>query len=342
MFPRNVWYVACRSEEIGNSPFARTICNEKVVFFRDAAGEVAALEDFCPHRGLPLSLGRVCKGQLTCGYHGLTVDCHGKTVSMPDQRVRGFPAVRVFPTEERHGFIWIWVGDPAQADTATIHEPLWASNPSWAYGGGVYHIKSDYRLMIDNLMDLTHETYVHESSIGQREIDETPCSTKVDGDKVITSRFMSGIIAPPFLQFALRMNGLPDCEPVDRWQICTFTPPCHVMIEVGVALAGNGGYTAPDNTKVSAVVVDYITPETDTSHWYFWGMARSFKPEDAELTRDIQTKQGGIFAEDKIILEQQQESLSRFPERKLLMLNIDSGGVQSRKILERLVAAECS
>jgi len=342
MFPRNTWYVACRSQEVGKQLLGRTICNERVVFFRDAAGKIAALEDFCPHRGLPLSLGRVCNGQLTCGYHGLTVDCQGKTVSMPEQRVAGFPRVRAFPVEERHGFIWIWVGEPSRANPADIHDPVWVGNPSWAYGGGVYHIKSDYRLMIDNLMDLTHETYVHASSIGQREIDETPCTTRVEGDQVITSRFMNGIIAPPFLQFALRMNGLPDQQPVDRWQICTFTPPSHVMIELGVALAGHGGYHAPDEVKVSAVVVDYITPETDSSHWYFWGMARKFKPQDAELTQEIQKRQGGIFAEDKVILEQQQESLDRFAQRKLLMLNIDSGGVQSRKILDRLIAAESS
>lgn len=340
MFPKNVWYVACRSAEVADQPFARTICNEKLVFFRDSAGCVAALEDFCPHRGLPLSLGRVCEGRLTCGYHGLTVDCVGKTIAMPGQRVAGFPKVRTFPVQERHGFIWIWVGEPSLADPAAIHEPAWANNPAWAYGGGVYNFKCDYRLTIDNLMDLTHETYVHQSSIGQREIDEAPCTTRVEGDKVVTSRFMNGVIAPSFLQFALRKNGLPDHQAVDRWQICTFSPPSHVMIEAGVALAGNGGYTAPLDVKVSAVVVDYITPETDASHWYFWGMARSFKPHDAELTQEIRHKQGEIFLEDKVILERQQESLDRFPQRKLLMLNIDSGGVQSRKILDKLIASE--
>lgn len=233
------------------------------------------------------------------------------------------------------------MGEPSLADPAAIHEPAWANNPAWAYGGGVYNFKCDYRLTIDNLMDLTRDgTYVHESSIGQREIDEAPCTTRVEGDKVVTSRFMNGVIAPSFLQFALRKNGLPDDQAVDRWQICTFSPPSHVMIEAGVALAGNGGYTAPLDVKVSAVVVDYITPETDASHWYFWGMARSFKPHDAELTQEIRHKQGEIFLEDKVILERQQESLDRFPQRKLLMLNIDSGGVQSRKILDKLIASE--
>ena len=114
----------------------------------------------------------------------------------------------------------------------------------------------------------------------------------------ITSRFMNGIQAPPFWRMALRGNGLPDDQPVDRWQICRFTPPSHVMIEVGVALAGHGGYDAPAEEKASSIVVDFITPETETSIWYFWGMARNFKPEDKALTAQIRDGQGKIFAED--------------------------------------------
>ena len=244
MYPKNAWYVACTPDEIAEKPLGRTICGEKIVFYRPAPDQVAALDDFCPHRGAPLSLGTVCEGHLQCGYHGLRVECTGKSVSMPGQRVQGFPKARSFPVVERYGFIWVWPGDADKADPATIHHLPWANNPEWAYGGGLYHIACDYRLMIDNLMDLTHETYVHSTSIGQKEIDEVPCKTRVEGDEVITSRFMEGIQPPPFWQMALRMNGLPDDQPVDRWQICHFTPPSHVLIEVGVALAGHGGYNA--------------------------------------------------------------------------------------------------
>jgi vanillate O-demethylase monooxygenase subunit len=194
--------------------------------------------------------------------------------------------------------------------------------------------------MIDNLMDLTHETYVHSTSIGQKEIDEVPCTTKVEGDHVITSRFMTNIEAPPFWKMALRHNNLADDVLVDRWQICHFTPPSHVMIEVGVAHAGKGGYDAPDDSKVYSMVVDFITPETDTSIHYFWGMARKFKPQSPELTDAIREGQGKIFAEDLDMLERQQRNLSRYPERALLMLNIDTGGVQSRRVIDRLLAKE--
>jgi vanillate O-demethylase monooxygenase subunit len=339
-YPKNTWYVAATPDEIDVKPLGRTICDEKIVFYRPGAGRVAALEDFCPHRGAALSLGEVCEGQLVCGYHGLAMGCDGKTVSMPGQRVQGFPKIRAYPVVEKYGFIWVWPGDAALADESKIHHLEWAVSPEWAYAGGLYHVKADYRLMVDNLMDLTHETYVHTTSIGQKEIDETPVSTKADGDHVVTSRFMNNVAAPPFWKANLRGNGLADDVPVDRWQVCHFHPPSHVLIEVGVAHAGKGGYDADAKDKVYSIVVDFITPETSTSMWYFWGMARNFNVADKSLTAQIKEGQAKVFAEDTAVLEAQQRNLSLNPTRKLLMLNIDAGGVQSRRIIDRMLAAE--
>ncbi len=327
-------------QALGVRPLGRTICNERMVFFRGPEGKVAAVEDFCPHRGAPLSLGKVCDGKLVCGYHGLEMGCEGKTVHMPGQRVRGFPAIKSYAVIERYGFVWVWPGDQSQADAALMPSFEFFDNPEWAYGGGLYHVKADYRLMIDNLMDLTHETYVHANSIGQPEIDETPCKTTVEGDKVILQRHMEGIHAPPFWQMAMSANGLDPKAKVDRWQICRFTPPSHIMIDVGVALAGRGGFNAAPEDKAYSVVVDFITPETETSHWYHWGMARQFKPHDAELTVKIREGQGKIFNEDMEMLQLQQANISQWPDRKLLLLNIDSGGVQSRRIIDRMLALE--
>jgi vanillate O-demethylase monooxygenase subunit len=112
------------------------------------------------------------------------------------------------------------------------------------------------------------------------------------------------------------------------------------MIAVGVALLGHGGYDAPNDKKAYSVVVDFITPETETSIHYFWGMARKFNPRDKALTATIREGQGKIFAEDLEMLERQQQNLLTWPDRQLLMLNIDAGGVQSRKIIDRIIAAE--
>ncbi len=339
MYVRNAWYVAAASDEIDAAPLGRTICGQRMVVFRGAGGAVSVLEDFCPHRGAPLSLGRVRDdGAIVCGYHGLAMGGDGRCVGMPGQRVR--PTIRVYSAIERYGFVWVWPGDKSLADPAHLHHLPWAESPEWTYAGGLFHVACDYRLMIDNLMDLTHETYVHATSIGQPEIEEAAPATRVEGNSAITSRFMSNIAAPPFWRAALRGNHLADDVPVDRWQICRFTPPSHVMIEVGVAHAGHGGHVAPADKKASSIVVDFITPETETSIWYFWGMARNFNIGDATLTATIRDGQAAIFHEDVGILEAQQRNLTEQPDRHLMRLNIDMGGFEARRILERLVAEE--
>ena len=293
MYPKNTWYVACTPDEIAQGPLGRQICGEKIVFYRSQENQVAAVEDFCPHRGAPLSLGYVENGNLVCGYHGLVMGCDGKTVEMPGQRVRGFPCNKTFAVVERYGFIWVWPGEQDKADPTLIHHLEWAVSDQWAYGGGLFHIGCDYRLMIDNLMDLTHETYVHASSIGQKEIDEAAPTTTVEGDEVVTARHMENIMAPPFWRMALRGNNLAD-----------------------------------------------DVPETETSIWYFWGMARNFNPQDEALTATIREGQGKIFSEDLEMLERQQQNLLDHPQRNVLKLNIDAGGVQSRRVLERIIASE--
>ncbi|WP_076536589.1 aromatic ring-hydroxylating dioxygenase subunit alpha [Shewanella sp. UCD-KL21] len=339
-FCLNTWYVAATPDEITDKPLARTICNIRLVFYRDQDNQAVALEDFCPHRGAPLSLGTVEDGRLVCGYHGLKMGSKGKTESMPNQRVEKFPCITAYAVEERHGFIWIWPGDQSQVDRNLIPDLLWANSNDWAYGGGLYHIHCDYRLMIDNLMDLTHETYVHASSIGQKEIDEAPVSTKIDGEQVVTSRYMDGVYAPPFWKMALRANDLADDVLVDRWQICRFNLPSQILIEVGVAHQGHGGYDAPSDVKANSIVVDFITPETDDSILYFWGMARQFKADDQALTDQIRDGQGKIFAEDLEMLEQQQRNLTLYPDKQILKLDIDSGGVMSRKLITRAIKKE--
>jgi vanillate monooxygenase len=112
------------------------------------------------------------------------------------------------------------------------------------------------------------------------------------------------------------------------------------MIEVGVAHASHGGYIADDAHKVYSIVTDFITLETETSIWYFWGMARKFNPSDRRLTASSREGQGKIFSEDLETLERRQNNILAHPERKLLKPNIDSGGVFSRRVIEKVRSSE--
>ena len=335
MFLKNTWYVACTPDEIDNKPLGRTICGEKMVFFRGPEGTVAALEDFCPHRGAPLSLGFVRDGVLVCGYHGLNMAATGKCAAMPGQRVGGIPSIRSYATVERHGFIWVWPGDLAAADPTLIDPLEWADNPAWAYGGGLYHIQCDYRLMIDNLMDLTHETFVHGSSIGQDDVAEAPFDV-THGDKTVTvTRWMKGIEAPPFWAAQLGKPG-----PVDRWQIIRFEAPSTVNIDVGVAPAGTGAPEGDRSQGVNGFVLNTMTPETETTCHYFWAFVRNHRITEQKMTTEIREGVASIFREDEIILEAQQRAMNENPDRVFYNLNIDAGAMWTRRVIDRMVARE--
>ncbi len=86
MFLRDNWYVAAFGADVAAKPVARRICGRPVVLFRTAGGEAVALEDRCIHRGMPLSLGGECEGDIIrCPYHGLEFGKTGRCVKIPGQ-----------------------------------------------------------------------------------------------------------------------------------------------------------------------------------------------------------------------------------------------------------------
>ena len=336
---RNRWYVAAWDSEVDRTPIARTICGEPVMLYRKLDRSVVAMRDACPHRLLPLSMGIKEGDSIRCRYHGLLIGPDGAGTEMPikSEAVPKAVCATVYPVAERHRFVWVWIGDVAKADPAAIPDFWPCSTPGWTFDGGYNHIACDYRLVIDNLLDLSHETYVHQGSIGQLEINETPIETSVEGSAVRVQRWMAGIEPPPFWRDALKADG-----PVDRWQICHFVEPSAVLIDVGVAPADAGATPDQHDQGVRGFVIDAMTPETEGSTHYFWGMARNFDIDDAGFTARFRTQQGQVFAEDVEVLEAQQKSIAANPDMKLRGYSIDLGSVRARAIITRLIAAEAA
>lgn len=331
----NRWYVAAWDSEVDRAPLPRTICGVPVMLYRRLDRSVVAMRDACPHRMLPLSMGIKEGDNIRCRYHGLVLDSDGRAVEMPIRTdpVNDRICVETFVVAEKHRYIWIWVGEEEKADEALIPDFWPCSTKGWTFDGGYNVMQCDYRLLIDNLMDLTHETYVHQGSIGQVELMEAPIETSVDGESVFVTRWMPGIEAPPFWRDALKQDGL-----VDRWQICQFVAPSNVIIDVGVAPV-NAGATIEDHSQgVRGFVIDAITPQDENSCHYFWGMARNFDIEDQGFTERFKRQQCGVFNEDIEVLEAQQRSIEANPDLKLNAYNIDSGGVRTRNIIRKLIA----
>lgn len=338
-FIRNRWYVAAWDNEVGDELLSRKMCGENILMYRVADGSVVAMRDACPHRLLPLSMGFREGDDIRCRYHGLLIGPDGTPREMPlvNDPVNKKICTPSYQVVEKHRFVWIWIGERDKANPDLIPDFWPCSTEGWVFDGGYMGVACDYRLFIDNLMDLTHETYVHQGTIGQKELMQAPLETSVDGNRVTLSRWMPEVENPPFWRENLGQDGL-----VDRWQVCHFLEPCSVLIDVGVAPAGTGATIEKHDQGVRGFVIDSMTPETETSCHYFWGMARNFDTDDQSVTERIKVGQDTIFNEDIEVLERQQKSIADNQDLPLRVLNIDSGGAHARRIIERLIKEEAN
>lgn len=344
-FPLNAWYACAYDVELKHALLARTVCNQKLVMYRKLDGSVAILEDACWHRLLPLSKGRLNGDEVTCGYHGLVYNADGRCTRMPSQEtINPSACVRAYPVVERHRFVWVWPGEAALADPALVPDMHWNDDPQWAGDGKMIRVNCDYRLVLDNLMDLTHETFVHGSSIGQAAVAEAPF-VATHGDRTATvTRWMEGIEAPPFWAAQIR-HGLGYEGPVDRWQIIRFEAPATINIDVGVAQAGTGapprdGRPGDRSRGVNGYVLNTITPETDKTCLYFWAFARNYALHDQRLTHELREGVATIFREDELILEAQQQAIDDHPGYSFYNLNIDAGSMWMRRLIDKMIAKE--
>jgi vanillate O-demethylase monooxygenase subunit len=335
-FLKNRWYAATRSDEIGNKPFARTLLNEPVVFYRDTSNNVVALEDRCVHRQAPLSLGVVKGDCLECIYHGFLYEASGKCVCVPSQdAIPPGAAVRAYPIIEKQGFVFIWMGDPAKADTSLAYDFAFGEQPGWRQIYAQFHAKFDYRLLVDNLMDVTHIAFAHKTTIGAAGVaNQGGMKTERDGEHIRISRWMFDIEPAPTHVQATGYEGN-----VDRWQIIEYTPPAFVWLKVGVAVAGSGA----EDGNMEGVLLDrhslhLMTPETDDTTHYFWTSTHDgarVNEQQEELIREQSIK---AFNEDLVILEGQQKR--RDDTIPTVDVTADTGMIQTRMLMERLLAAD--
>ncbi len=344
-FLRNAWYVCAWSNEVGaEAVLARTILGEAVICFRDERGKAVVLEDRCCHRQMPLSKGWLEKGTIRCGYHGLRFDGAGKCVEIPGQpNIPPRAQVRAYPVVERYRWIWIWPGDPALADPALIldfFEPN--DSPAWSVSCGTSYVRGNYQLISDNLLDLTHETYVHKTSLGNQNVVEHPIKITSGSDWVTVTRLIPNHEPAPFWKKAItNAQNLTGDVMCDRWQVIHFRPPANLVLEVGVAPTGTGALTGDRSKGVEGRNLNAITPETEDSSFLFWTLARNFSRAEAfdQIFAESTKK---ILEEDRVTCEAVHQVMRRSGGRGVIDINADGGHVLARRMLTRMIAAEPS
>lgn len=337
MFLQNAWYVAAWDHEITRALNPIKVLGEEIVLYRKSDGGIAALEDACPHRKLPLSMGRLKEDDVECGYHGLTFDATGTCTRVPGAETIPHRArVRAYPVERRYDLVWIWMGDPALADPAAIFEiPNWG-DPDWGVNQGESMLLGcNYLYMTDNLLDPSHVAWVHQTSFAGAGTEDTPLETTVHDKGVTVWRWMTDVAPAPFYAQFLKFQGL-----CDRKQHYEVHYPCNAIIKAIFAPAGTGGEGRPLHPDVFLMdSYNFMTPVSEDETKYYWFQMRNFAPEDAEVSSRFTSSVRGAFEEDRMVLNAVHRGMKdkRTPN---LDLAIDLGPRRFRSRLARMIAAE--
>jgi vanillate O-demethylase monooxygenase subunit len=344
MFLKNVWYVCAQPEEVNRTPLARTICNERIVFWRTEAGTPVAFEDRCCHRRMPLSKA-VCVGdRLRCYYHGLEFEPDGRCSNVPGQStVPPGSAVRAYPVTERYKWMWIWMGDPALADEDKITPYPWRESEAWGDKGTYFHVLCGSQLIVDNLLDLSHLAFVHQSTLGNAAVAENADSRVFRDDNSVTvARWTVGQNPPPTYQKA---GGFAPDQKVDRWQIIEYRPPGFVRLFTGAAPgAAQGkefGWRELDHETPEGGIglrnLNAVTPETETTCHYFWSQCQDVQPRSAEFTDALYGATHTAFHQDWEVFELQQANWDYEP---VVDINVDAGPIAARQLIDCMIAEE--
>ena len=337
---KRAWYVAALSSEVdAGSLFSRRILGTSVLIYRDAQGIPVALQDRCPHRFAPLSRGSRSGDEITCPYHGLRFDAGGHCVHNPHgagKLPRG-QVVRSFPLLERHGFLWIWMAQEA-ADPSLLPDfgPLDEGHPN-AVGYTYMKLPVDYRMILDNVMDLSHVDYVHGEIITTRgqlsplipQVEETADSVSARWDYSQT---------PPIMIFAA---FLPRPEDSAQHSIrVTWTAPANIQLSIAAAQDGT-----PLEEGISQYDLHSCTPEDAFSTHYFFATRRNHQVEDADYNSFKTAAMHAAFENEDgpiIAAAQREMGAEEFFDMKPMLLSNDLAAVKVRRNLQRMIAVEAA
>ena len=335
-FIHNAWYVAALPHEVTTNLLARTILDHPLVLYRQENGEAAALLDICPHRFAPLSMGMLKDGHVQCPYHGLEFDGTGRCVLNPhgngarpsSLNVRGFPLV------ERHDLVWVWPGDPSRADPNEIPDFSCRVEANRKTIGGHAKAGCNYRLLVDNLMDLGHAQYVHRANAQSDAYSRTKREVKLE-DGAIHALMMFPDGAPTVL--ASKLLG-PSNQNIDQWTDIRWNRVSAMLNFIAFAPTGT-----PREQSLNSKGTHIITPETESSCHYFFGSSRNFGVDDPSIDDVFRAWQKqALTMEDKPMVEAIEALTPTVHKLKMTpaMLACDEAAVRVSREIDRMLTAE--
>lgn len=315
------WYVAAFADEVGPQLLARTLLGRGIVMFRTSEGRVVALQDRCPHRSMPLSAGELKDDQIVCAYHGMRFNTQGDCVHVPSQancpRAMG---VRTYVTLERGPLVWIWMGNEHDADESRLPPQPWLTSGAWETSKGYLYLKASYVRLHENLLDLTHLSFLHAKSFGTPDYASAAYETDIGDGHFAVMRNVIPTTLPPVWAKPTGITGAGEAARIVRSE---FRSPA--MHEVSVSFYN---CTLPEDQRDTFRIrtAHLPTPETATTTHYFVVHGRDFSQHDKAMTQFMHDQLFVAFQEDVTGLALQEEVLARTPADELYEFSVGTDG----------------
>ena len=335
----NTWYLAGWSSEFTATLTPLVILEQPLVAYRQANGDVAMLEDRCPHRQLPLSKGLLVDNNIRCGYHGMTFNAQGSCVRIPGQEaIPSSATVRSYPVHEKNAMVFVWMGDPDKADVSQVFDLPQFSDSQWhAHQGDALHLHAHYLNVAENLVDPAHVSFVHPTTLGNSASEDVPVQVDVDSEVLLAWRWIRD--APP-VGFFQKFGGFEGN--VDRWHYYYLHLPCTAVIDFGSADVSAKLTETERDKGVRILALHFLTPVNEHYTIDRWMHLRNAAVGDELASEQMDAMFRIAFNEDKEILEAIDAS-ERLPQtRKPIRLGIDKGPVVYRQRIDKLIKLEQS
>ncbi|MEM1307519.1 MAG: aromatic ring-hydroxylating dioxygenase subunit alpha [Pseudomonadota bacterium] len=336
-YVRNAWYVAGWSSEFGGALRRITVLDTHIATFRASDGAVIAMEDRCPHRQLPLSMGKRIGDTVQCGYHGMTFDSSGRCVRIPGQEnVPDSAYVETYVVHERHNIVWIWMGEPDRADANAIFDLPQLSMAGWtAHQGDALHINAHYLNVAENLVDPAHVSFVHPTTLGNAASENVPVHVSTSGEAIVAWRWIRDSEPIGFFKKFGDFSGN-----VDRWHYYYLHMPSVAAIDFGSAPAEAAIGEDERDRGVRIFALHFLTPVTADLTIDRWMHVRNTARDDEAASAQMDAMFRIAFDEDKAILEAIHAEEARPSQRRPIRIAIDKGPNVYRKRIRDLVEAE--
>lgn len=310
------WYVAALSKALQSTPLSLEFFGQPIVLFRGKDNKPVALEDRCPHKNLPLSIGKVQDGDIECAYHGwrfnnegkcTMIPCHGRNESIDKMRLR----VPKYEVIEQDG--WIWISFEAHNTSKKDIPRKLERHKKYGWFDITYKTIASPDLVLENGMDSPHTCFVHKGLFRSEPNQFVDVEVETSSGSVIAETFGEN------QKESQKKDARIFASQNNIRHIDSYHYPCSLQIDYWFG-------------KSHVITHLHVTPNSEGNTSVFIRMGFRFKYFNWAYYPIIWLLTHKVVRQDRKILENQQKTINRMGGRKFHHSLADMSAVMVSKL----------